>query len=340
MIRYGKRFIQGLRPNALTWLFLGLFLVAQFFLVTHSETWFDGKVTSAKSHVGIGSPVEVQQIPLPRDVTIHWKILAANLLACYFLARLSGAVLQLITPWRHPVRIYGTAILGIISIAFLVSIILSKVYWGYFFTRPELLPELNTVKKVDQFMFVRTESTSSGEYRFVQNTKSPYYRIFINATGEYYILIERIPFALQEKQLLPEKPSTKDLDPLYSTLYQTVLHTGLIVENEPGKDLNGVLVLTRIADGTELVFFGATGGEISNDHFPYYEMVFKKDSQTGQFHFLRGHRFFYDVAGVEGLEWYVAWPLLSIAGIAFGIPIIALIALIQCIRLNNPLKKG
>lgn len=327
--------IQGLIPNALTWLFLLLFIGSQFFFVSSSGTFAEGKEITEISRFGIGSPIEIQYINHPNSVTVHWKAFLINIFTCYFLARLHGVFLYKITPWRHSLHVYSFTIIFLIILGFFGSIIMSKGYWGYFFSRPDIINELKIVGEVQKFVFVRTEATVSGSYQLVKNTDPPFYRKFINTTGEYYMLVERMLSALQERQLLPENPNTEDLVAPYSTLYQEILKSHLIITDGSGEELNGVIIITKTTNGSELIFFGATGGEVSNDHYPYYEMVFEKDSHTGQLHFLHGLRFFYDVAGLEGLEWYSVWPFLSIAGIVFVIPLVVLIAMIQYIRIKR-----
>ena len=70
--------------------------------------------------------------------------------------------------------------------------------------------------------------------------------------------------------------------------------------------------------GRRLLFLGLTGGEESNDHHPYYELLFRGQAGASDLSFARGQRFFYDVAGMEGFEWYLGWPLLTIPSIIAG----------------------
>jgi hypothetical protein len=103
------------------------------------------------------------------------------------------------------------------------------------------------------------------------------------------------------------------------SLYKVVDETGRIEEGEPGywgaKNLRGLVVEALGRDGSRLVFVGVWGGEVSNDHHPYYEFLFTTDSPDGQLKLLSTQRFYYDVAGIEGIEWPVFFLVLAIASL-------------------------
>lgn len=56
--------------------------------------------------------------------------------------------------------------------------------------------------------------------------------------------------------------------------------------------------------------FGYQTGQVSNDHYLHGEVVFRL--QADQWKKIDEIRYFYDVAGIEGLEWPLFWPFLSI----------------------------
>src|SRR5262249_60800422 len=92
-------------------------------------------------------------------------------------------------------------------------------------------------------------------------------------------------------------------------LYQILEATGRLEGGEPGysdaKRLGGIAVEALGADGRPLLFVGVQGGEVSNDHHPYYEFLFTTDSPGAPSKLLSFQRFYYDVAGIEGLHWPV-----------------------------------
>ncbi len=98
--------------------------------------------------------------------------------------------------------------------------------------------------------------------------------------------------------------------------------TGILATPEKGYNdsdlLHGIVVDAVDKSGRRLVFLGLQGMQLSNDHFPYYEMVFSIRPGMPELSYVRGQRFFYDWAGIEGLEWFGIWLLLSVPGIAAG----------------------
>jgi len=132
---------------------------------------------------------------------------------------------------------------------------------------------------------------------------------------------------LEERHPLPEEMATSLDD---TDFYDLLPETGLLAEPQDGYTsaglLSGVIVEARTISGSQLVFLSATGRQVSNDHYPCYEMVFERHPQSGELTLIRGQRFFFDVAGVEGVEWYVIWLLISLIGLVFALPIVTLIA--------------
>ena len=65
--------------------------------------------------------------------------------------------------------------------------------------------------------------------------------------------------------------------------------------------------------GQRLAILSAKSGELSNDHYGLYDVRFA-ESQPTRWHATAHHVYFEDIAGVEGLRWWVAAIDLFIAG--------------------------
>jgi hypothetical protein len=106
------------------------------------------------------------------------------------------------------------------------------------------------------------------------------------------------------------------------SLFPLISDTGMLVPGDEGYSnadkLRGVVIDARDGEGGRLVFLGVMGWRVSNDHYPYYEMLFKAPKDSGELTFIWGQRFFYDVAGIEGMEWYRIWLPLALGGILVG----------------------
>jgi len=320
--------LRAMKPSRMTWLMLALLILAQF---TFCARILLNEPFQSTSQHGIGSPVEISYRDGARqDVRIDWIVLILNLTACYLLAAITVALMVKITGLQKPFLVYGGAVLSIVCVAFLASIIFSKFYWGYFFHRPAVLAELKDVTRVMAITPVTTEQTSTGEYRFVISSDFSITDQIVYAQKDpYYNLDERILVYLQEKRLLPEEIATSLAS--HTDLYGLLSETGLLAKAQDSYTsaglLKGVVVEARHTSGSELVFLSVTGGQVSNDHYPCYETVFEIDPRSGQLTFIRGQRFFFDMAGIEGLEWYVMWLVVSLIGVVgFAFPVITFIA--------------
>ena len=102
-------------------------------------------------------------------------------------------------------------------------------------------------------------------------------------------------------------------------LYQVLDETGRLEAGEAGypdaKELSGIVVEALGRDGRPQLFVGVRGGEVSNDHHPYYEFLFAIDSPGGHPKLLSSQRFYYDVAGIEGVEWPAFLPFLAFSAL-------------------------
>jgi hypothetical protein len=318
--------LRAIKPSPLTWLFLALLILVQFSFC--ARTLFN-EPSQSTSQYGIGSPVEISYRDGSRqDVHIDWAVLIINFTLCYLLSAIAVALIERITGLHRPFFVYGGVALGIICLAFFISVAFSKYYWGYFFHRPAVLAELDDVTSVTSIVPVTTEQTPTGEHRFVANADfSITDQIAYARKDPYYNLDDRILVHLEEKQLLPEEMATSLDD---TALYDLVLETGLLAEPQDGYMsagfLRGVIVEARTMSGSQLVFLSATGQQVSNDHYPCYEMVFERHPQSGQMTLIRGQRFFFDVAGIEGAEWYAIWFVISLIGVIPALPTVTLIA--------------
>jgi hypothetical protein len=217
---------------------------------------------------------------------------------------------------------YGFVAVVMVVVTFLVSIGISKAYWGYFISRPALLSEVSEIVKVRSIVPFKTKSEDSGKRTIVpDNIYSLSDRI---AAGKKYgddSLEERILIELERKSLLPAAFETT-LDGL-PELYPLIRGSGALAGSSKGYDssaqLSGIAVDATDKSGSRLVVLGLTGGQLSNDHYPYYEMLFRGQKDAAELSLSRSQRFFYDAAGMEGFEWNVIWLYVSIPGIVIGI---------------------
>lgn len=319
-----KAIRQFLKPT----IFTGLILI---FLVMMQKIFFGavrGQISGpeeGKTEVlyGIGHPLRITIYNGVSSYTIRWPILLGNLTICYLIAATLARITLVITRSRRPVLVYGITTLTMMGISLAISTGLSKAYWGYFFTRPPVLQEINSIATVTSLTFVVTEEFENwyGVYSIAD-------RLSCESEDKYYCLFDRFIqaldldeqslLALAEQVQLPSADSP-EIHRL-AGLLPAVEQTGILVESEPGYDstkyIQGIVIEAISQSGETLVFVGLRADQVSNDHYPYYEMVFS--GTVDKLSYIRGQHFFYDLTGFEGWEWYAIWQLLVFPMVGMG----------------------
>lgn len=215
---------------------------------------------------------------------------------------------------------------GTLLLPFLIAIWINEGLWGYYVSRPALDRRIVEAGRIESVTLVATVPDSLGNPTFSGAPVAdvgPFIQVHPQE-GDYYVLEGRILRALEDRRALPSEAGTMPAERLAS-LYRVLDETGRIEAGEPGygdaRKLDGVVVEGVGRDGRPLIFVGVRGGEVSNDHHPYYEFLFARDSPDGRPRLLSFQRFYYDVAGIEGAEWPVFFPVLAFLSLIPTIPI-------------------
>ena len=326
-----KNFLQAFKPTPLSIIFILLGLMLQVvFCSSSTMTIFPGSAEPNQSALtfGLGSPIRIITVGAKTSYDIRWVILTFNLATTYVSAVFAAAALAKSTRLRRPALAYGLVAVVMVVVAFLVSIGISKAYWGYFISPPGLLSKVSKIAKVQSIIPFKTESNDSGEHKLIpDNTYSLSDSVaFAKKYGDD-CRSERILIELERRSLLPSAfAATLDRLP---KLYALIQSSGVLVNSDEGYDssaqLRGIAVDAIDKSGGRLVFLALTGGQLSNDHYPYYELLFAETKDDSGLSFVRAQHFFYDAAGMEGYEWNVIWYFLSIPGICIGFVIFSLV---------------
>ncbi|AFY56157.1 hypothetical protein Riv7116_3711 [Rivularia sp. PCC 7116] len=244
---------------------------------------------------------------------------------------------------------------------FLASIFISKSYWGYYFNPPELPQKVEEFETIRSITPVSSIKRNNGNRIFKIDTSNSCIQDILSGienlksscgTGKCnteYCDNSRVVLSLANQQKLPEKTSyisPDKLNSLYKYLESTELlyegeagyngeliadsATGDLISKGDGKRLEGVVVEAEDKKKQLYLFIAVNGGQISNDHYPYYEFLFElpKDKSTPKL--IANNRFFYEIAGVEGiLEWNVIWMFFIAIGFILSIPITILLISIK-----------
>jgi len=314
------------KPTALIVVLVVLELAAQFIFFSSRSTSMDvsGSGVSQytmQSSLGIGGPISVTKEGMIKSVHINWTSALVNAALTYIVACLLARALTGATHFHRPATVYATAALTMVGISFLISIAISNSYWGYPFDEPKLLREAGDIAKVRAITPIKTETNSSGSHAFVVDNGNSISNML--AVAERYpddCLSERLVIELQKKNLIPS--NSVATIPELSQFYSEVRISGLMAHSDKGyaseQALAGVAVDGVNQSGARVVFLAITGGQLSNDHYPYYELLFGNSTDGTTLSFNRGQRFFYDAAGLEGFGWLQIWMLISIPCILLG----------------------
>lgn len=315
-----------LRPTALGLLLLVLGLLAQAGVLSVNSitcSYEHGGMEESTWTVGPGGMVSVVAGQDGAKVTVRWGRLALDLLLTYAVAMYLARVLARVTGLRRPALAYGLVTAVSVGLAFLVSIALSRAYWGYFMNRPPVPRAMGDIVRVASVTPVLTVVPEGGAPALAIREDFSFTNALAGGRSDpYYCLHERLLIDLDRRGLLPAVHSVA-LPPDLPDLVPLIRATGLLAAPAAGYEaeaarLGGVVIDAADGTGRRLVVLGLGSGQVENDHHPYYEMVFTGAAGSPDLAFAGGHRFFYDVAGIEGAEWFVAWPLLSLPAVGLG----------------------
>jgi hypothetical protein len=223
-------------------------------------------------------------------------------------------------------RALAIGVIGTLLLPFLAAIWINHEMWGYYMRRPSVERRIVEATDIKSITRVESRSDARGRDAFVGSTLED---IAAHTQrdlqgDDYYLLEDRVLVALKARRALPEAPEPLSADRL-NGLYALLNETGRLEHGESeytdAKKLAGIVVEAVGPDGRPLIFVGARGGQVSNDHYPYYEFLFTGASRGGPLTLLSFQRFYYDVAGLEGAEWPSFFPVLALVGL---IPTIAI----------------
>jgi len=258
---------------------------------------------------------------------------------------------------------------GSVFTGFLASILISKSYWGYYFSPPGLPQKVEEFEKVRSITPVSSIKRNNGSRIFKIDTSNSCIKEIQSSTENLksscgtgkcnteYCDSSRIILSLSEKGNLPKKTpyiSPDKLNSLYNYLEKTELLykgepgyngeltpdsvSGDLVSKGDGKRLEGIVVEAEDSNKQPYLFIAVNGGQVTNDHYPYYEFLFEIPKNKSTPKLVANNRFFYEIAGVEGiLEWHFIWIFFIVIGFILSIPITFL--LIRMKALFKPKQK-
>lgn len=244
--------------------------------------------------------------------------------------------------WMHRVliRSAATAVLCLsvaTLVAFIAAAVISKWYWGYAFSRPGIDPAAVDVERVTTFTVVETFEADEGVGMRRFDPSSPWLnyvpadpnaiaKILTAARSDpYYNTTERVSAELiQSGAIFLRLPDATDLEQI-ERFYEQLRRSDVLVDSASGyrgeDRLNGILIEAERPDGTRILIASLKSGQVANDHYVYYELVFEPGDP---YELISMTRFNYDLAGMEGMEWrgitlmlcVFTWPIAAFLAVA------------------------
>jgi hypothetical protein len=197
-------------------------------------------------------------------------------------------------------------IAAICAVSLIGAQVTSRVYWGHLGNPPSSEATVAPLASADRYEFTWSPAGSRDAVN-----------LFNMAAQENWTPgdtpIGRLPAAVLRHGLRPEAGRLEG-EPLSAAI--AVLESlGLLRAGTAGyghaKDLRGLLVSGTSRSGERLLAVGLTGGELSNDHYPYYEALFRVGAE-GSLRPISWMHYRYDAAGVEGFG-HIAGGVLTFA---------------------------
>ncbi|MGE0452400.1 MAG: hypothetical protein AB7O37_05610 [Vicinamibacteria bacterium] len=200
---------------------------------------------------------------------------------------------------------------GIVALVGLgLAVAENRALWGYWISRPSLCRELQAGDPISGFSMLRFspigEVAGVMDRRAAHEAASRFCEPETNECreGSLILCLKRQGVKLEA---VPEVPLER---------YATVLLPSVVRQWEPeatdlaykqsSRPAHGVAIaFTRNSD--QFLLIGYRTSEIANDSYAYGEILYRIEGDRAAV--VRRVRFLLDIAGVEGLEWPLLWPL-------------------------------
>ena len=251
-----------------------------------------------------------------------------------------------VRPWHRKLR-YRVALAIAVSVALAIAgaAWFSLSYWGYLFAPRAMDERINRVDRVTTYAEVAVgddgQLVAYEGYTpppVLPRSSDPSY-----LREPYYLPTVRIEESLEARGLLHRdlpRVSNERVRPVP----QLMKEAGVAVPDSPGYDhlLTGRTKATFIeattTDGEQLLIAIYSGGEVSNDHLPHYELVF--DRSVTPMRLLSSRQWYFDVAGIEGMTFERVAIALTILSQLITLPIVAVVVLVRRFTAGAHMRAG
>ncbi|MGC9502505.1 hypothetical protein [Baaleninema sp.] len=212
----------------------------------------------------------------------------------------------------------------------IAAIVFARLYWGYFFQPPRVPSQVREFEKIESITPVSSLETANGRSVFQVDPAILCDRSYQEPLGnsgycgsskcnsEYCDPTRGLVELFDRGTLTSIEPqmSLAKLAKLYDSIESTnaLYSPESEVYEEQAKVLQGIAIEATAKNGREFVLVSLTGGQFSNDRYPYYDFLFLRQSDNS-LQLVDTNKFVYEIAGLEGiLEWHTMWSVFLVVG--------------------------
>ena len=223
-------------------------------------------------------------------------------------------------------------------VALIGGVAFSKYYWNYYFFRPDVFSEVLQAKQVSSLARLQQQK-NPGPYRHFEIDQRT---LPLTMTMEER-LSSNIPASRAEIQWLRDGKIKGQVTPMDANTLSEVdrfldtIQISPLTSNSAHAtpQFHGSVVSFTTDKGEDRIYLTLDGVESGNDHYGYYEMLFANVSPLAQP--LKQQNFNYDIAGLEGVEWWSLAPLAAIGLFLVAFPLV-LMATIKSAVFLQPIR--
>ncbi|EMN78926.1 hypothetical protein [Leptospira interrogans] len=257
----------------------------------------------------------------PTD-SLDWVILI------YLVPAIAAAFLMRLIPYTY----FDTTKHRIITVVYLsIGIMIlfwSQSHWGYFLSRPSIPNSIKKVKRLVSELSLEPNIFPACNLK----SKDRDWQLTSSKRFDYDTTQDRIEYFLDNISISLNQEETNWRKALNKTSFRLNISKGIKIHDfiqknytfeKPEAGYNRVCPFSAVDifefidfDGNKIYYVGYSTNQLSNDHYAYYEFIIYKNENGYQIK--QSNRFFYDVAGIEGLEFPYFMLLFNILYISFS----------------------
>jgi hypothetical protein len=199
----------------------------------------------------------------------------------------------------------GLLVAASLAVSLVLATGFSKWHWDYWFFRPLPHPIALAASQINQMSEI-PNPTSDGEHakRNMDEKISAILKLF--SDDPYTFPQGRIPghWKMAGLDLTTAEVPITDLQRVEGMVRQLI---PVVAPDYRNITFKGFVANFETPERKNLMWVGMSSSQVANDHYRYTELVIDRTDWS----VIDQRGFFYDVAGIEGLEWYWLFLLLS-----------------------------